>query len=569
MIVTKLAFQVGLFRCVLVTAYGLVGALLPVGTVSAQQADLTGWAAAYSAPGGKPVETHAPNAAFALAPGETVHPGIAPASFTAKYDGVVTIGVAGKYRFGADCEGGRVQMRVFGAAITQDLVLEVDGTKPASKVSAWAQLPAGSVNVQYIFTRAGNAPAKVRALWEMEYATSGGQDVGFRREPIPDRFVKPPAARLASCNQGKLELHGRVLLGELGCTSCHAAESEAAVLTRIAPDLTAIGSRASPMWVRKWLLDPQAMKEHSGMPAVLGADVAAAEKSAENISHYLATLVGDDGPWQAESPAMGVTALKRGEDTYHSVGCVACHGTYNDSAKGYAAPHPHGMLAAKWRPSSLSSFLQEPHVARPGGRMPSLNLTQEEADAVSVYLLKTWGGHDATATITPDPAKVELGRAAFVSTGCINCHAIEDATNMAPTATQRVVGTPLAHARPDRGCMDPKDTKTPRYTLRADDRSALTAAIQGAAAWDRGGGEAGKAAAPVDLAMRTLDALSCTACHEYAPSRSSSSRWRCWYSGPGAPWPRPASNGSRPCVSRSSSPSRWRSAPSPKGCPPS
>ncbi len=499
----------------IVTACLAMGLLVHISGSLAQQADLTGWAAAYSSAGtggsGKPIETHASNAAFALTTAETVHPGIAPASFTAKYDGVVTIGVAGKYRFGADCEGGRVQMRVFGAAIAQDLVLEVDGTMPASKVSAWAQLPAGSVNVQYIFTRAGNAPAKVRALWEMEYATSGGQDVGFRREPIPDRFVKPPAGKLASCNQGKLELHGRVLLGELGCTSCHAAQSDAAVLTRVAPDLSTIGSRANAFWIRKWLVDPQAMKEHSGMPAVLGADAAAADESAENITHYLATLIGDDGPWRAESPAMGATALERGEAVYHSVGCVACHGTYDGSAKDYIAPHPHGMLAAKWRPSSLSAFLQAPHETRPGGRMPSLNLTQEEADAVSVYLLKAWGGHDATATLAPDPAKVQLGGAAFVSTGCINCHAIEDAANKAPAATPRVVGTPLARVRSDRGCMDPKDTKSPRYSLSENDRSALRSALNDAANWN-----AGDAAAPVDFAQRTLNALSCTACHEYA-----------------------------------------------------
>jgi len=480
-------------------------AAMSIGAISARAQDLTGWAASYQSGPGAAINTHSPNAAFSIGAGETVHPSVAPTGLVAKFDGVVTISALGNYRFGADCEGGRVTMRVFGAGVPRDVLLEIDGTRPASRVSDWVQLPAGTVNVQYVFTRAGEGAAKVRALWEMEYATSGGQDVGFRREPIPDRFVKPIPSRLASCVQGRLEMRGRVLLGELGCTSCHAGESEAAVLTRTAPDLSTVGSRANPNWMRKWLNDPQGMKAHSGMPAVLGTDA----NAAENLSHYLATLVGADGPWKAESPAMSESVVKRGEDLYHSVGCVACHGGYTEEAKGYAAPHPHGMQSGKWRPSSLSAFLREPHTSRPGGRMPSLNLTEQEADAVSVYLLKAWGGMDATATFTPDPAKVSLGREAFVATGCLNCHAVDDAVKQAPAVAKRVVAAPLARVRADRGCMDARDTKSPRYTLSAEDRSAIAAALKGAATW-------GKAAAPADMAVRTLDALSCTACHEYA-----------------------------------------------------
>lgn len=475
----------------------------------ARAADLTGWAASYQSPGAVAIETHSPNAALFLNSGETVHPAVAPAGLIAKFDGIVTISVGGNYRFGADCEGGRVSMRVFGPGVPTDIVLEIDGTRPASRVSNFAQLPAGTVNVQYIFTRSGDAPAKMRALWEMEYATSGGQDVGFRREPIPDRFVRPIPTKLASCEQGRQELRGRVLLGELGCTSCHAGASEAAVLTRTAPDLSTIGSRANANWMRKWLMDPQTMKPHAGMPAVLGADAVAAEKNADAIVHYLASLVGESGPWKAESPAMGEQVLKRGEELYHSVGCVACHGSYLEEGKAYAAPHPHGMLGGKWRPSELSRFLREPHTSRPGGRMPSMNLTEQEADALSVYLLKTWGGAVGGEALKTDPTKVEAGRAAFVSTGCINCHAVADAMKSGPAGASPVRATPLAQARADRGCMDPRDTRSPRYTLTAEDRAAIAAALKSAASW-------GKAPAPADMAHRSLEALSCTACHEYA-----------------------------------------------------
>ncbi|MBX3404670.1 MAG: cytochrome c [Phycisphaeraceae bacterium] len=468
-----------------------------------------GWAASYAAAGARsPVIAHTQHAAFAVQAGETVHPSVAPEAFVATFDGLVTLSAPGRYRFGADCEGGVVRMRVFGPTVPQDVTLEVDGSRPASRVSGWVTLPAGTVNVQYRFTRSGNAKAKMRAIWEMEYGTAGGQDTGFRREPIPDRFVTPPPSSLAAVEQSRLELRGRVLLGELGCTSCHATDS-AAVFARTAPDLAAIGSRASAFWLRKWIADPARIKAHSGMPAVLGNDPAAADRAAEDISHYLATLVDNSGPWKPEAPAFGDAVVQRGQELYHSVGCVTCHGAYNDSGKGYDAPHPHGMLAAKWRPSALAAFLQSPHDTRPGGRMPALNLNQQEADALSVYLLKTWGGADATATLTPDPARVAAGRAAFVASGCLNCHEVADAAAAAKSGAAKILSAPpLARVRAGRGCLDPRDARTPRYDLTAQDRAALAAAIGGAASWT-------SAHAPGDFALRAVDALSCRACHEY------------------------------------------------------
>lgn len=498
------------WAAVIVAGFIVLLAFAPA--AGAQAPALAGWAAQYGGGGrNEPVHMHAIHAAFAIGAGETVHPSVAPEGLTVQYDGVVSITAPGRYRFGADCEGGTVRMRVFGPMVAQDITLEIDGSRPASRVSAWATLPAGTVNVQYRFTRTGAAKAKVRALWEMEYGTAGGQDVGFRREPIPDRFVTPPPSSLPAVQRGMQELRGRVLLGELGCTSCHASNSpgESALLQRTAPDLSAIGSRANPFWIRKWIADPARIKAHSGMPAVLGADPAAADRTAEDIAHYLATLVDKTGPWQAEAPAMGEAALKRGEELYHSVGCVACHGSYNDSGKGYAAPHPHGMLASKWRPSALAAFLQSPHDTRPGGRMPSMNLNQQEADALSVYLLKQWGGSDAGATIAPDANKVNAGRAAFVASGCLNCHEVPDAAAAAKSgAAKALAAPPLARVRAGRGCMDPRDARTPRYDLSADDRAAIAAALGGCSTW-------GNAASPGDLAARAVDALSCRACHEY------------------------------------------------------
>ena len=49
---------------------------------------------------------------------------------------------------------------------------------------------------------------------------------------------------------------------------------------------------------------------------------------------------------------------------------------------------PLGKLDNKYSLSSLIGFLLDPHAVRPSGRMPSLNLTPEEARDIASYLLK-------------------------------------------------------------------------------------------------------------------------------------------------------------------------------------
>ena len=65
-------------------------------------------------------------------------------------------------------------------------------------------------------------------------------------------------------------LLGEVLIGELGCLSCHASSSDIAaaptggalsgivarIRTKKAPDLSTIGQRVTPGWLAQYLRDP-------------------------------------------------------------------------------------------------------------------------------------------------------------------------------------------------------------------------------------------------------------------------------------------------------------------------
>lgn len=178
---------------------------------------------------------------------------------------------------------------------------------------------------------------------------------------------------------------GELLLSELNCTSCHTAEAEtlARLSPKRAPVLDTLGARVRPEFVREFLANPQAAKAGTTMPDVFAGWNADEKKSAvEALTHYLA-LSGVPSD-QRILPS----AISKGEQLFHRVGCAACHNAQREGAAELATSVPLGNLGAKYTLPGLASFLQEPHVIRPSGRMPSLNLQGEEARDIASYLLR-------------------------------------------------------------------------------------------------------------------------------------------------------------------------------------
>lgn len=204
---------------------------------------------------------------------------------------------------------------------------------------------------------------------------------------------------------------GELLLGELNCTSCHAANPDAALRIRRkeAPILDAVGARVRPSYLRALLADPAGTKPGTTMPHVLGR-LADAER--EEVIDCLVHLLAATG-----SPTYALPmrlAVERGQKLYHEVGCVVCHGprplgagaeaplTAVAAGNGTAAGHgtagpsaaglpadalPLGVLSRKYTLPALAAFLQNPLAVRPGGRMPHLNLTAGEARDLASFLL--------------------------------------------------------------------------------------------------------------------------------------------------------------------------------------
>ncbi|MDB5351689.1 MAG: cytochrome c1 [Planctomycetota bacterium] len=210
--------------------------------------------------------------------------------------------------------------------------------------------------------------------------------------PSPDHAIVAGFERFHSGPIPDPVRGGLLLLGELNCTSCHRTETGADLFLnkKQAPILDAVGARAKLPALRKLLADPQSAKPGTTMPNVLAALDGDAKKDAiEALVQFLATTGSvKDKPLEASK-------LNAGREKYHQFGCVACHGR-RDGKPTPAVSIPLGNLSAKYSVDSLRTFLVDPHKVRPSGRMPSLNLDNNDAVEVANYLLK-----DLAVNLTP------------------------------------------------------------------------------------------------------------------------------------------------------------------------
>lgn len=200
---------------------------------------------------------------------------------------------------------------------------------------------------------------------------------------VPPRVI--PFERFHAADKDQIAA-GNLLLGELNCTSCHAAEASLAahIQKKQAPVLDTVGNRVRPRYLLKFLMDPQQVKPGTTMPNAL-AGVPETERTAivEAIVHFLAST----GNTTEVSPMRG--GVIRGEAFYHSVGCLACHDPRGEESPSpaLATSIPLGTPSRKYTLPGLTEFLQNPLAVRPGGRMPHLNLDANDARDVASFLL--------------------------------------------------------------------------------------------------------------------------------------------------------------------------------------
>lgn len=176
---------------------------------------------------------------------------------------------------------------------------------------------------------------------------------------------------------------GSLLVGELGCVNCHQADPkrESFLASKQAPILTNVGKRVRPDWMMQFIADPHRAKPGTTMPNLFSGW----EPSKRNAAVLaLTNFLTSTGRVAEQSP--NLQAANQGRRLFHEIGCVACHAPLEGATVSTATSVPLANLPEKYSVPSLTEFLKSPHAVRPSGRMPSLNLDNNEAEQLAQYL---------------------------------------------------------------------------------------------------------------------------------------------------------------------------------------
>ncbi len=397
-------------------------------------------------------------------------------SLTLPLRGVITFSFAGS---------GAAKLVVNG-----ETVCEESGAVLGTKSSAAISLNQGANKLQVFYESPAAGDAAFRLYW-------AGKD--FAREPVPPTALwRDPAA--SSLRAAERVRAGRALVTELHCLKCHAAGFPGAAAGEAAPSLEDAGARFRSDWLAAWIADPKKMRADTAMPRL-----ALVSQDAADIAAWLST---QGRP--AAAPLFGPGLTVAGAKLFTDLHCIACHALPGRPAQvGNLSRVSLAYAKAKWQPAALVAFLLNPGDYHSAIRMPQFRLSNDEARALTAFLLTQEG------SIPPksqgDPVR---GQSLLAAAGCAQCHSGLTARGNVPVLAAAGSGHgsfPALSSRLDwsRGCM--ADTvaargRAPDFSLDAEARESLRA-------FAATGMESLQNETPIEFAQRQYTVLRCAACH--------------------------------------------------------
>lgn len=302
------------------------------------------------------------------------------------------------------------------------------------------------------------------------------------------------------------ELKGLTLLRNKNCIACHKAQpNQLPFATLNAPDLEWSAKRINPSYLAQYILAPHLTKPGSHMPNLLQTFTAEKRQEvATAIAAFLVSLAGND--YQVSTEKQDTEAIQRGRELFHTVGCVACHASRNEQAleNELAGSVPLGNVAPKYDTVALVEFLENPHAARPHGRMPNMQLSHREALDIAAYLLQSAEPNASPIEGVSASNDAKKGEQYFLELGCAACHTDVVAPEKSAVAFQ--VTTDWEAVRKSsfkRGCISDVEGPWPQFQLTAAERTLLQVACSASSN-------------PLDAQQSidwTLTTFQCTNCH--------------------------------------------------------
>ena len=258
---------------------------------------------------------------------------------------------------------------------------------------------------------------------------------------------------------------GLVLFEDLGCHGCHAVEGYSAIenISKVGPSLAKVGSKIKDTtWLESWIKKPDAYLPNTTMPNFFPADgmtqivylknggvrtgivtktangiiikandgteypypdsyVLRIVDEVKSIAAYLAQMNDADLDGSSATYSETQRAIKAGEETVKTVGCLTCHAV-GDLGSDFAPALD--SVGTKVTPNYLRQWIHDPKAYDPDTSMPSLRLSDGEIDNVVAYLMslqQAMPNASAESIGEVDPAE---GEALVRTYGCFGCHTI-------------------------------------------------------------------------------------------------------------------------------------------------
>ncbi|MGA8212182.1 MAG: c-type cytochrome [Candidatus Sulfotelmatobacter sp.] len=242
---------------------------------------------------------------------------------------------------------------------------------------------------------------------------------------------------------------GASLYGESFCASCHAVENAAGNVVggNVGPELTRIGNKVKPEWLRAWLRNPRVYDSGTAMPHYRFTD-----KQVSLLTAFLGNKTDSDLLAKVHLDAPTPEQIAHGKLLVTEYGCASCHEIGGIKKPDNFAPEltrvgsrpltqisflpgmPHTV------PDYISAKIRQPRSFGSALKMPQYTFAPAEADALTTALLSlTDRALDLPRALTvpaqPPSTYQPAGKAGqlMADLACFSCHAINGrGSDMAP-----------------------------------------------------------------------------------------------------------------------------------------
>jgi mono/diheme cytochrome c family protein len=227
---------------------------------------------------------------------------------------------------------------------------------------------------------------------------------------------------------------GQRLFEGVGCTGCHLVKGYENI-PKIAPSLRRISAKVDPGWMVRWIENPHQFRPRTRMP-----NFELKQDDAIAIAAYIWSQSKEEGDqWTQEHPLPAgfregdANQIGKGKKLVETIGCKGCHGFAEgefSTPLGKAKDLVPNLkdVAAKVGPQWSYHWLKNPRGFSPDTRMPSLRLSDDEAMAITSYLMTLGAKPEAMAGIQEklaDVNNIKRGESLVRRWGCFGCHDIK------------------------------------------------------------------------------------------------------------------------------------------------